>query len=252
MNPTYYRYELLREFRDRIGLFFTVALPAFMYVVFGATQSYAEQDVGRGNIAAHIMISMAMYGAVTATSSVGAAAATEKMLGWGRQLGLTPLTDRGFVMVKAASAITIAALPVALIYTIGAATGARAEASVWLLSALLALLGSVVFSLYGLCFGLGLRSRSAAGAASGSLVILAFLGSLFMPLSGTMLTLARLTPLYGVSQLARRPLTDGMVLARDGSLQQESLWIPTANVAAWLLVFAGLAILLVRRSRHRQ
>lgn len=252
MNATYYRHELLRERRDHIGMFFTVGMPAFMYVVFGATQSYSSASAGHGNVAAHVMISMALYGAVTATASIGAAAATEKMLGWGRQLGLTPLTDGGFVAVKAASAITIALLPVALIFAIGALTGAHAAARVWVLSALLTVLGALLFSLYGLCFGLGLRSRSAAGAASGSLVVLSFLGSLFMPLSGTMLQVARFTPLYGIAQLARRPLTDGMVLTTDGSLQQESLWVPVANVAAWLVVFAGLAMVLVRRSRARQ
>ncbi|AKT51109.1 ABC transporter permease [Arsenicicoccus sp. oral taxon 190] len=251
MNLTYYRLELRRELRDHVGLFFIVALPAFMFVVFGATQSYGKADAGHGNVAAHIMISMAVYGAVTATCGIGATAAVEKMLGWGRQLGLTPLRDSGYVLVKVADAITIALLPVALIFTIGAFTGARAEAHVWWQSGLLAVLGALLFSLYGLVFGLGLRSRSAASAASGSVVILAFLGSMFMPLSGTMLQIGRLTPLYGIVQLARYPLTDGAVLTNDG-LVTEPLWIPLANVVAWLVILGTLATWLVRRSRGRQ
>lgn len=252
MNLTYLRYELVRELRDRIGLCFTVGLPAFMYVVFGAMQSYKDATAGHGNVAMHILISMALYGAVTATASIGAMAATEKLLGWGRQLGLTPMTDVGFVAVKAAHAVLIALLPVAIIYLIGACTGAEGDAAVWWQTPVLVVLGALLFALYGLCFGLGMRSRSAAGAASGSLVILAFLGGLFMPLSGTLLTIARFTPLYGISQLVRWPLTEGKVMTSDGDLLSEPFWVPAANVAAWLVVFALLATWLVRRSRGRQ
>lgn len=252
MNTTYYRYEVLREFRDLVGLFFIVALPAFMYLVFGASQDDAAQNAGHGNVGAYIMVSMALYGAVTATTGIGATAATEKMLGWGRQLGLTPLSDSGYVGTKMAKALTIAALPVAFIYAIGLATGARAEAQVWWQTPLLILVAALLFSLYGLCFGLGLRSRSAAGAAGGSLVVLAFLGGLFMPVSGTLLQVARFTPLYGIAQLVRRPLTEGYQPTADGPAAHEALWIPLANVSAWLLIFVVLATLLVGRSRGRQ
>ncbi|WP_409483968.1 ABC transporter permease [Arsenicicoccus dermatophilus] len=251
MNVTYYRYEMVRELRDRVGLFFTAGMPLFMYLVFGASRSYGDLSAGHGNLAAHVMISMALYGAISATSSLGAAAALEKTLGWGRQLGLTPLADAQFVLVKAAAAVTMAALPVAVIYATAATTGARAEHQVWWQSALLVVLGAAMFALFGLCFGLGMRSRSAVGAASGALVVLAFLGGLFMPLSGVLLQIGRLTPLYGVAQLARHPLTGGHTIDGDGHLVAEPLWIPLANVAAWLVILGVLATLLVRRGRER-
>lgn len=69
MNVTYYRYELVRELRDRVGLFFTAGMPLFMYLVFGASRSYGAGTAGHGNLAAHVMISMALYGAISATSS---------------------------------------------------------------------------------------------------------------------------------------------------------------------------------------
>ena len=40
-------------------------------------------------------------------------------------------------------------------------------------------------------------------------MILAFLGNIFFPLSGVMLTIAKFTPLYGYVALARYPLTEG-------------------------------------------
>lgn len=253
MNGTYYRMELLRTVRDFLGLFFTAVLPAFLYVIFGASQSFSQDPAGNGNVAMYIMISMAAYGAVTATTSIGGMAAVERMQGWGRQLGITPIQDSQYVLVKATLGLTIAAIPVALIYALGYLTGAEATGRVWAISALVVLLGAALFSLYGLVFGLAFKTEGAVSAASGSLVILAFLGNLFFPLSGVMLTIAKLTPLYGIVALARYPLTEGWLVSTDGSPPvQEPLWIPIVNVAVWLLILATLATVLVRRGRGRQ
>ena len=69
-------------------------------------------------------------------------------------------------------------------------------------------IGSMTFALYGLVFGLYFKSETAASVSSGILVILAFLGNLFVPLSGLMLTI-KLTPMYGYAALARYPLVRG-------------------------------------------
>lgn len=253
MNTTYYGMEVRRTARDYLGLFFTAGLPAFLYVIFGASQAYSTEPAGHGNVAMYMMISMAAFGAVTATTNIGGMAAVERMQGWGRQLGLTPMRDGQYVLVKAALGLTIAAIPVALIYALGVITGARGAGRVWLISAAVVLLGAALFSLYGLVFGLAFKTEGAVSAASGSLVILSFLGNLFFPLSGTMLAIAKLTPLYGIVALARYPQTEGWVLSDDGSLpSQEPLWVPMANVVAWLVILGTLAIFLVRRGRGRQ
>src|SRR5690606_31712383 len=126
MNTTYYGMEVRRTVRDFMSLFFTAVLPAFLYVIFGAAQNYSQELLpnGRGNVAMYIMISMAAYGAVTATTGIGGMAAVERMQGWGRQLGLTPMRDTQYVLVKAQLGLTIALIPVALIYVIGFASGA--------------------------------------------------------------------------------------------------------------------------------
>ncbi|HLV55520.1 MAG TPA: ABC transporter permease [Actinotalea caeni] len=255
MTAVYYAMELRRTGRDVVNLFFTAVLPAFLYVIFGASQDYSTDmlPTGRGNVAMYIMVSMAAYGAVTATTGIGGMAAVERMQGWGRQLGLTPMRDSRYVLVKAQLGLTIALIPVALIYVIGFATGAAGELRAWLLSGVLVLAGAALFSLYGLVFGLAFRTEGAVSAASGSLVILAFLGNLFFPLSGTMLTIAKLTPLYGIVALAREPLTEGWLVATDGAAPvHDPLWVPVANVAVWLTILTVLAVLLVRRGRARQ
>lgn len=248
MNATFTGLELRRITRDYVSLFFVAGLPSFFYLIFGAAQSFSGEQVGNGNIAMYSMISMAAYGAVTATTGVGGTAAVERMQGWCRQLGLTPLRDGSYVAMKALVAMLVAAIPVLLIYLLGVLTNAEGTASAWLLSGLLVLLGAGVFAVSGLAVGLAFRTEASVGAASGMLVILAFLGNLFIPLSGTLLAIAKFTPLYGYVALARYPLTDGYLI--DGS--RDPLWLPVVNVTVWALIFAVTATVLVRRGRERQ
>lgn len=253
LNLTYLKMELRRILRDPVSLFFTAGLPVFFYVIFGAVQDYGSVDIGNGNVAMMIMVSMAAYGAVSATVAIGGMAAVERMQGWGRQLGLTPISDGGYVLVKIALALCVTLIPVGLVFLVGAVTGAEATWAAWLLSGLALVAGATLFSLYGLCFGLAFRSEAAISAAGGSVVILGFLGNIFFPLSGWMLTVAKFTPLYGFVGLAKYPITEGWVMdGTDGGLTHEPLWIPLANVSAWLVIFAVTALLLVRRSRGRQ
>ena len=253
MNLTYYRLELRRLARDYVTMFFTVGLPGFLYLIFGASPDYGSEPVRDGNVAMWVMIAMAAYGAVTATTGIGGAAAVERMQGWTRQLGLTPMRDHEFVAVKAATAMTIAAAPIAIVYLLGALTGAEAPLSVWIVSALVLLVGAGTFALYGLNFGLAFRSEAAVSAAAGSLVILSFLGNIFIPLTGWQLAVAKFTPLYGYVSLARRSLTGGNNIDPvTGDLLPEPLWQSLANLGFWTTVLALGAMLLVRRGRNRQ
>ncbi len=246
------RIEVRRILRDPVTLFFSVVLPAFFFLIFGASASFSDERIGNGNVAMAIMIAMAAYGAVTATVGIGGQAAVERSQGWGRQLGLTPLRDSSFVRVKVALACLVALGPIGLVYLLGAFTGAEGNAGAWVLSGLVLVVGSLAFALYGLCFGLMFRSEAAISGASGSVVVLSFLGNVFFPLSGALLTLAKFTPLYGYVALARYPLSEGVIVNQDGSTATDPLWLPIVNVLAWTLIFAVAATLLVLRGRGRQ
>lgn len=247
MNTVLLRLELRRFTRDYASLFFVGVLPAFLFLIFG-TQNFSSVAIGNGNVGMMIMISMAAYGAVTATAGVGGMAAVERAQGWGRQLGLTPLRDASYVLHKALVALAIATLPIGLIYLLGAVTGASATGRAWALSAVLVLAGAAVFAVYGLAVGLAFRTEAAVSAASGLLVIMAFLGNVFMPLTGILLDIGRFTPLYGYNALARYPLTGG----ETESYVHDPLWLVLANVTVWAGIFVLAATLLVRRGRERQ
>lgn len=236
--------DLRRQVRDKVAMFFTVGLPAFMYLVFGLG---SDDPVGTGNVAMFVMISMAAYGAVTATTSVAGSAAHEQRTGWGRQLALTPARPHALVLSKAAVAMAVAAVPITLIYTIGAFSGAAGTTSDWLLSGAVVWAGSAVFAVYGVAMALLFRGPNATGIASGLIVVMAFLGNVFTPVDGLMLDLGRFTPLYGYAALAHYPLTDGWLQSGD----RDPLWLPIANVVVWTTIFALLALWGLRRGRAR-
>ncbi|MGN0064918.1 MAG: ABC transporter permease [Nocardioides sp.] len=242
---TYAALDLRRQLRDKAGMFFIVVLPVFMYLVFGTGGS---ERVGSGNVAMYVTISMAAYGAVTATTTISGSAAAEQQLGWGRQIALTPLRPVRFVMVKAGVALTVAAVPIALIYLVGALTGARGSTSDWVVSAVLVWVGSTVFAIYGLAVSLLFPGPNSVSIASGAVVVLSFLGNVFIPLSGTVLDIARFTPMYGYAALARFPLTEGHLVTGG----QDPLWLPITSVIVWTGVFTALAVWGMRRSKERR
>ncbi len=249
INPRYVWLDFARQLRMPVNLFFTIILPTVMYVVFGVTQDYATQATLHGNVSATMMASMAVYGAVTATSSLAGTAALEQQTGWRRQLALTPYTSAQFIAGKVLMAMSVAALPVTVVLLTGAVTNAELAAW-WRWPAIwgLCMLGAMVFSLYGLAIATWFRSEEAVGLASGLLVVLFFLGNGFLPLSGLMLEIGRFTPAYGLIGLARYPVLEGII---DPDVT-DPLWFLAANMGAWALIFALLTALGLKRGTARQ
>mgnify|MGYP002652706868 CR=1 FL=1 len=93
-----------------------------------------------------------------------------------------------------------------------------------------------------------IRSDASIGIASGGIVILAFLGNVFMPLDGWLLTLARFTPMFGVVNAAERPITEGWI---SGGVNIPA-WQAWANMGAWFLVLAVACTLVMRRTGRRE
>ena len=85
------RLELRRMIRNRRTVIFTLLLPAAFFLLFGSNAGYRTERVGGGNVTGYLMVSMAVYGAMIATTSGGAMVSIERAAGWSRQLRLTPL-----------------------------------------------------------------------------------------------------------------------------------------------------------------
>lgn len=245
--------DLRRVLSDRAGLFFSIGLPVIFYLLFGAMQQYSDMPLNDGNVAGYVMIGMAVYGGIVAACNTVGNVVVEQTTGWGRQLALTPLSSATILGSKAIIILVRAALPVAAVNIAGLFTNADMPAGQWITAALLSVLVSLPFGFYGMLFGLIFRSDSAVSISSTGLVILAFIGNAFSPLPGFLMGLARFTPMYGPSALARYPLSEGIQSISDGSgTVTDPLWYAVVNIIAWTLVFAGLCALLGKRQKGRQ
>ncbi|MHB8296732.1 MAG: ABC transporter permease, partial [Acidimicrobiales bacterium] len=94
------RLEVRRLLRNRRTVIFTFVTPVFFFLLFGLNSQFANLKAGHGNVSAFIMISMALYGAILATTSGGAMVSVERASGWSRQLRVTPLSPVAYVAIK--------------------------------------------------------------------------------------------------------------------------------------------------------
>lgn len=243
LNPTLLRIEFSRLLRNRRTVIFTLVMPAAFYLLFGVGQSYANESAGNGNVAAYVMISMAAYGAMIAAAGGGAMVAAERAQGWSRQLRLTPLSPVVYVGVKLATAMALGLAAVIVVYIFGLFTHAQMDGVWrWVATGLIAWLGSIVFAAFGLFMGYLLPTENVMQIIGPGLAILAFLGGLFMPIEdGTVMgAIAKFTPMYGIANMARAPLTGA-----------DFQWVWVANVALWLALFAGGAVWRFRKDTAR-
>lgn len=246
--------ELRRTLRMWDATFFIIVLPAALFLMFGARGEVVEAAAGDGNISAFVMTSMAVYGAAMAMSTLAGLTAVERDAGWGRQLALTSLTTGGYYTAKVLVALLVALLPVAAIHAIAAIAGASfGEAWMWAASMGLSLAVALPFALYGLAIAMMFRSEAAVSAALGMLVVFSFFGTLFMPLDGILLDIAKWTPMYGPATLARWPQMEGLIAPATGGgvPGQESMGLALANLAAWTLIFFVVCVV-AGRNRNRR
>ncbi len=246
MNGTYLRLELTRLRRDPVLLAIVVVLPAFFFIGASLAIPNTLEPGARTAVRDGVMIGLACYGAATAASTVAGGTALERVHGWGRQLGLTPLTTASFVAVKAVVALVAVSASVAVMFTVALVGGVSSSAAAWTAAAATVILGSLTWALYGLVVGLAFRSQSALAASAAGLVLLALAGGVFVPLPEHLVWIARWTPMYGHVELARLALE-----ARPaGEWLTHATW-PLANWLGWTGLLAVAASRLVRRSRRR-
>jgi ABC-2 type transport system permease protein len=222
---------------------FTFVMPAVLFLLFGTNHGARTTSVGHGNITGYIMISMAVYGAMLSCTSGGAMVSVERAAGWSRQLRLTPLRPAAYIAVKLTIAMITGAVSVAVVFAVGLFSGARLDTDVAIECGLIAWLCGLVFAAFGLFMGYLLPAENVMQILGPVLAILSFAGGLFFPadqFGHVFATVAKFTPVYGVGELARYPLT------HDGSL-----WQAILNVAIWTAVFAVGAVWRFRRDTAR-
>src|SRR6266849_4867368 len=237
-NLTVLRLEIRRLLRNRRTVIFAVIFPVVFFLAFGLNSAYANERYGHGNVSAFVMISMALYGAVLATTSGGAMVSIERAAGWSRQLRLTPLTPVAYIVIKMLTAMVLGAAAVIAVYVVAKITGVPAMkpgyAYLWFVTPLCVWVGSLVFAAFGLFLGYLLPTENVMQFLGIGLMLFAFAGGLFIPLNTYPHVLqepAKYTPLYGLNELVHAPLLGGNV---------HMAWV--ANAVAWLVIFSAGAV----------
>ncbi|WP_040753617.1 ABC transporter permease [Nocardia transvalensis] len=236
------RSELRRLLRNRRTMVITLVMPAVFFALFGTQSSFRTDAYGSGNVTAYVMVSMAVYGAMLATTTGGAMVSVERAAGWSRQLRLTPLRPLAYIATKIAVAMTLGLMSVAVVFVAGAIRGAELPASAWVGCFLIAWVGSLVFAAFGLFIGYLLPMENVMQVLGLVLALLSFAGGLFMPLHGWFETVSKVFPTNGIATLARLPF---------GDTGTGPALIAVCNVVIWAVVFGGGAALLFRRDTAR-
>jgi len=225
-------------------MIFSIAMPVVFFLIFGLNSQYANKSAGHGNVSAFVMISMALYGAILATTSGGAMVSIERAAGWSRQLRLTPLSPTAYVGIKMLTALVLGLASVLAVYVVGIIVGKPSmPIYLWIVTGACVWIGSLLFAAFGLFMGYLLPTENVMQLLSFALVLFAFGGGLFVPLSQTphlFQTLAKFTPLFGLNALVHAPLTgDAPGVAA------------VVNVVVWLAIFTGGAVWRFRRDTAR-
>jgi ABC-2 type transport system permease protein len=243
-NLTALKLEIRRLTRNPRTMIISLVVPVAFFLLFGLNKSYDALRDGHGNVAAFVMISLALYGAVVATTFGGAMVSMERAQGWSRQLRLTPLSPVAYIVMKIMTALVLGACSVAAVFVAGILTHkASMSTGLWVASGLSVWAGSLLFAAFGLFLGYLLPAENVMQLISLILALLAFAGGLFIPVSQyahTVQEIAKWTPLYGLNQLVHTPLLGNGV---D--------WTWVVNVLAWLIIFSWGAAWRMRKDTAR-
>src|SRR4051812_9041414 len=110
MNRTYLMFDIRRTLRNRRVMIFAILMPLVLFAVFGLN---IPKDATEGGISAiaYVMVSMAMFGSMSAAMSSGGVIAAERDGGWNRTLRLTPLKPQAYVINKVILSLLLAGSP---------------------------------------------------------------------------------------------------------------------------------------------
>jgi ABC-2 type transport system permease protein len=176
--------ELARALRNRKFLFFSVIYPSVLFLIIAGNADSTTRIDGTGlTLPTYMMVSMASFGALTAVLMGNSERiAKERESGWVRQLRLTTLPGRGYVLAKTASAAVVSLPSIVIVFVVAAAVkDVRLDAWQWLALTGAIWAGSLVFAALGVAIG-----YLASGDAVRPITMLTYfglsmLGGLWMP-----------------------------------------------------------------------
>lgn len=245
---TFLSVEIKRLFRNASVVIFTLIFPLAMLILVALPnrdKSISDVPIAQGGISAAvpIMISMAVYGAMVASTMTGVSVASERAQGWSRQLRLTPLNPVVYILVKVLCGLLLGGLAVLITLIVGTALGITAPVGNLIGAAILAWISSLMMTSLGLAVGYAFPAQNAMRYLGPILPILSFMGGLFFPLAlmpeGVQVA-AKFTPVWGIANLSQSAIVG----------EAPDVWA-VPNLIVWFVLFTGFAVLMFRRDTKR-
>ena len=232
-------FEVRRLVRSPRFFIFTVAFPLAMFLAFSAAYGKSDPDA-----VTFLMVSMAAFGAVSASISTGSRTAIERQVGWNRQLRLTPLSGMNYLVSKVAAAMLVALPSMLLVFAAGVLfEGVHLSAGTWAQLIVFCWLGVLPTAVLGLLIGLLATGDSAQAMSTVLMLALSMLGGLWLPLTNlpaVMTVVAKALPSYWLAEFGHDALS-GNSLSVQG----------VTTMAAWIVVAGALVALRYRRDSAR-
>ncbi|WP_328411041.1 ABC transporter permease [Streptomyces violaceus] len=176
--------ELTRALRNRKFLFFSVIYPSVLFLIIAGNSDSTTKLPGTGlTLPTYMMVSMASFGALTAVLMGNSERiAKERESGWVRQLRLTTLPGRGFVLAKTASAAVVSLPSIVIVFAVAATVkDVRLDAWQWLALTGAIWAGSLVFAALGVAIGYLASGDAVRPITMITYFGLSMLGGLWMP-----------------------------------------------------------------------
>ncbi|QOV35818.1 ABC transporter permease [Streptomyces ferrugineus] len=176
--------EITRALRNRKFLFFSVLYPSLLFLLIaGGADGTAKVDGTGLTLPAYMMVSMASFGALTAVLMGNSERiAKEREGGWVRQLRLTALPGRGYVLAKTAGSAVVSLPSIAVVFVVAAIVkDVRLAAWQWLALTGAIWAGSLVFAALGVAIGYLANGDAVRPITMITYFGLSILGGLWMP-----------------------------------------------------------------------
>lgn len=215
---------------------FTIAMPVGMYLLFGMMLG----DLDEGQVRTMVMVNMAAYGGLGAAVSAGTQVLEDQRSGFLRQLIVAGMSPRSFLAgsVIAASAVIVPAL--LAVCLVGVLTGVDVGPGQLLATVGVLWLALLPTILIGLALGSVLTGGAATAGGVVTMMLMAILGGLWMPLEmfpAWMQSLGSGLPTYWVARL-------GEWTTQGGPMPVTGLLV----IGAWTAVLGAICMLGMSRA----
>lgn len=226
------RFEITRSLRNVRFLVMIIAFPVLLYLIYAK-----QRGLSQGLTAAEtLLVAMAVWsGMGSAMFATGPQLAKERQNGWMRQLRVSPISGPRWFGAKLVQGLLLIIPGFALLLALGFGYGHvhLGAAKLAVLAAVL-VLGAIPFCVLGLVIGMIFDGQTAQVAQMLTMLVLAFLGGIFIQLSALphgMQLIGKALPSYHLAQLGWNA-TAGRALGVNHMVA----------LAAWAAVLGAIAI----------